>query len=180
MPLNGGRALYTSSCLDLHTFLQWLEASAGSIYIRESTIVYPLIETTHVLTLCLFLGLIALWDLRLAGFGLRGVPVSQVGDKLLPWAVAGFIIMSISGALLFYSGPLKAAANPFFRVKMIMIALTGINALAFHLTIFKQVAVWDNYEVPPPRVRFAGIFSIILWCGVVICGRMQAYNWFDK
>ena len=165
--------------MDLHTFFQWLEGTSGSVFIRESLIVYPLIETAHVLTLCLFLGLIALWDLRLAGVGLRGVPITQVGERLLPWALFGFVIMSISGALLFYSGPLKAAGNPFFKVKMVMIALTGINALAFHLTIFKQVAEWDNSPVLPGRVRFAGIVSIVLWCGVVICGRMQAYNWFN-
>ena len=140
---------------------------------------YPLIETTHVLTLCLFLGLIALWDLRLAGLGLRGVPVSQVGERLLPWALFGFVVMSISGALLFYSGPVKAAANPFFQVKMAMIALTGVNALGFHLTIFRRVAIWDNDATPPPMVRLAGVVSIVLWCGVVICGRMQAYNWFN-
>ncbi len=150
------------------------------MYIRESLIVYPLIETTHVLTLCLFLGLIALWDLRLAGVGLRGVPITQVADRVLPAAVVGFVIMAISGALLFYSGPLKAAANPFFQVKIVMIALTGINALAFHLTIFKQVASWDNSPHLPSRVKLAGIVSIVLWCGVVICGRLQAYNWFNK
>lgn len=165
--------------LDFHTFFQWLEGTWGSVFIRESTIVYPLIETTHVLTLCLFLGLIALWDLRLAGIGLRGVSVSQVGERLLPWALFGFVVMAISGFLLFYSGPLKAAKNPFFQIKMVMIALTGVNALAFHLTIFKQVAVWDNAATPPARVRMAGWVSIFLWCGVVICGRMQAYNWFN-
>ena len=165
--------------MDLHTFFQWLQDTPGSVFIRESTIVYPIIETTHVLALCLFLGLIALWDLRLVGVGLRGVPISQVGERLLPWALFGFLLMAVSGSLLFYSGPVKAAVNPFFRIKMIMIALTGVNALAFHLTIFKQVAVWDNDPLPPSRVKMAGLVSIVLWCGVVICGRMQAYNWFN-
>ena len=165
--------------MDLHTFFLWLQDTPGSLFIRESTIVYPIIETTHVLSLCLFLGLIALWDLRLAGVGLRGVPVSQIAERLLPWALFGFLVMAVSGSLLFYSGPVKAAGNPFFRIKMIMIALTGVNALAFHLTIFKQVTVWDNDRLPPSKVRMAGLVSIVLWCGVVICGRMQAYNWFN-
>ena len=165
--------------MDFHSLLQWLEASPGSVFIRESTITYPLIETTHVLTLCLFLGLIALLDLRLVGVGLRGIPVSQVASRLLPWALAGFIIMSISGGLLFYSGPIKAAANIFFRIKIIMIALTGVNAMLYHLTIEKRIASWDNDPVPPFRARLAGIASLFLWCGVVICGRMQAYNWFS-
>jgi hypothetical protein len=164
--------------MDLTATLSWLEASAGSIYIRESLILYPIIETTHVLTLCLFLGLIALLDLRLVGLGLKGVPVSQVAARLLPWALFGFVIMAISGALLFYSGPIKAAANIFFKVKMVMILLTGINALLFHLTIEKRIASWDSDPVPPPRARMAGYASLLLWCGVVICGRMQAYNWF--
>src|SRR4029077_20028800 len=110
--------------MDLTPFLRMLEASSGSVFIRESTIVYPIIETTHVLTLCLFLGLIALLDLRLLGVGLKGVPVSQVASRLLPWALFGFAIMALSGSLLFYSGPVKAAANIFFRIKVVMIALT--------------------------------------------------------
>jgi hypothetical protein len=166
--------------MDLNTFFQWLENTPGSVFIRESTLFYPLVETMHVLTLCLFLGLIAMLDLRLLGVGLRGIPVSQVSARLLPWALLGFIMMSVSGLLLFYSGPVKAAANIFFRVKMIMILLTGVNALLYHLTIEKRVAVWDNDPSPPIRAKLAGVLSLILWCGVVICGRMQAYNWFNK
>ncbi len=164
--------------MDFAAFFQWLEATPGSVFIRESLIVYPLIETTHVLTLCLFLGFIALLDLRLLGVGLRGVPVSQVAARLLPWALAGYTVMAISGTLLFYSGPVKAAGNIFFRIKMSMIVLAGINALVFHLTIHKRVASWDNDPSPPARAKLAGVLSLVLWSGVVICGRMQAYNWF--
>ena len=166
--------------MDLLPFFQWLEASAGSVAIRESTLLYPFIETTHVLTLCLFLGMIALLDLRLIGVGLRGVPVSEVAGRLLPWALAGFVLMAISGLLLFYSGPVRAAANIFFQIKMGLISLTGINALVFHFTVYRRVAIWDCEPVPPLRARLAGYFSLLLWSGVVICGRMQAYNWFDK
>ncbi len=166
--------------MNLDPFLKWLEATPGSVFIRESTIFYPLVESTHVLALCLFLGLIAFWDMRLAGIGLRGVPMSLLAARLLPWALAGFVIMACSGALLFYSGPVKAASNIFFQIKMAMIALTGLNAVLFHFTVFRRVALWDNDPTPPAKARIAGWFSIVLWCGVVICGRMQAYNWFNK
>ena len=140
---------------------------------------YPIIETTHVLALCLFLGLIALLDLRLVGVGLRGVPVSEVAGRLLPWALFGFSLMLVSGLLLFYAGPVKAASNIFFRIKMLLIVLTGLNALLFHFTIYKRVASWDNAPSPPLRAKVAGVLSLVLWSGVVICGRMQAYNWFN-
>lgn len=160
-------------------FLEWLENTSGSIAIRESILFYPLVETTHVLTLCLFLGLTALWDLRLLGLAMRRVPVSEVGGRLLPWAVAGFALMVVSGGLLFYSGPLRAAQNIFFQVKMVMIVLACLNALVFHKTVYRRVEVWDREAVIPLRARAAGFLSLVLWAGVVVAGRMQAYNWFD-
>ena len=160
-------------------FLQWLESTPGSLFIRESTLFYPFVETTHVLSLCLFLGMIAMLDLRLVGIGLRGIPVSEVAGRLLPLALFGFALMAISGSLLFYSGPVKAASNIFFRVKMLLIVLTGLNALLFHFTIYRRVASWDLDPSPPARARLAGMLSLILWSGVVICGRLQAYNWFN-
>lgn len=166
--------------MDPLPFLRWLDGTAGSVAIRESTLLYPIVETTHVLTLCLFLGMIALLDFRLLGVGLRGVPVSEVARQLLPWALAGVALMAASGMLLFYSGPVRAAGNIFFRIKMAMIALAGINALLFHFTIYRRVADWDCDPRPPLRARLAGFCSLLLWSGVVICGRMQAYNWFDK
>jgi hypothetical protein len=165
--------------MQIQTFLQWLEGTAGSVAIRESLLLYPLIETTHVLMLCLFLGMIVLLDLRLVGLGLRGVPVSQVAGRLLPWAFAGFAAMIFSGILLFYSGPVRAAGNIFFQVKMGVLVLTAVNALLFHMTIYRRVVDWDCDATPPFRARLAGFVSLVLWSAVVICGRMQAYNWFD-
>ena len=165
--------------MSLISLLEWLENTPGSIGIRESILFYPFVETTHVLTLALFLGMIALWDLRLVGWAFRSVPVSEIGDRLLPWALAGFVLMVISGGLLFYSGPVRASGNIFFQVKMSMIVLTGVNALVFHKTIYRTVAEWDHDATIPPRARLAGFCSLVLWAGVVVCGRMQAYNWFD-
>ena len=166
--------------MDLLPFVTWLDATPSSVALRESLLVYPLIETAHVLTLALFLGMIALLDLRLLGLGLRDTPVSETAGRLLPWALFGFVLMSISGALLFYSGPLRAYHNIFFRIKVVMIALAGVNALAFHYGIYQRVASWDLDPSPPLRAKLAGVCSLILWAGVVICGRLQAYNWFDK
>ncbi len=165
--------------MSLPAFFEWLENTGGSVAIRESILFYPLVETTHVLTLCLFLGMTATWDLRLVGLTFRKIPVSQVLDRLWPWAMAGFVVMVISGLLLFYSGPVRASQNIFFQVKMTMIALAGLNAFVFHKTVYRWVAEWDNEAVIPMRARVAGFLSLVLWSGVVVSGRMQAYNWFD-
>ena len=165
--------------MSLASFLEWLEGTWASVSIRESILFYPLVETTHVLTLCLFLGMTATWDLRLVGLAMRGVPVSEVVNRLFPWSIAGFVIMVISGSLLFLSGPVRASQNIFFQIKMVAIVLAGLNAFVFHRTVFRWVAEWDLAPRVPFRAKVAGASSLALWAVVVVCGRMQAYNWFD-
>lgn len=160
-------------------FFEWLENTPGSVGIRESIWTYPIIETTHVLSLCLFLGMIVMLDLRLVGVIFRRVPVSQVAGRLLPWAFVGFVISVISGVLLFYSSPVRASQNIFFRIKLVMLILAGLNALIFHMTTYRRVAEWDLDPVAPFKARAAGVFSLLMWTGVVVAGRMIAYNWFD-
>jgi len=160
-------------------FFEWLERTPGSVGIRESIWTYPIVETTHVLTLGLFLGLVAMLDLRLLGLTLRRIPVSEVAGRLLPWALAGFAVMVVSGVLLFYAGPVKASQNVFFRIKLVMIVAAGVNAFVFHSTVYRTATEWDRAPVAPLRARVAGSLSLVLWAGVVVAGRMQAYNWFD-
>ena len=88
-------------------FCQWLAATPGSIALHESIWGYPILESVHVLTLCVFLGLAIVLDLRLLGASFNKTPVSQVIDRLFPFTVAGFVVMVISGALLFYAIPEK-------------------------------------------------------------------------
>ena len=165
--------------MSLLPFCQWLASTEWSIALHESLYMYPFVESIHVLTLCLFVGMTILMDLRLVGFALRTVPVSEVTDRLLPWIRGGFVIMSITGLLLFYAIPIRSYQNVFFRVKVIALVLAGINAWVFHATVEKRVRAWDTDPVTPRRARFAGAASLVLWTVVIVCGRMIVYNWFD-
>ena len=166
--------------LSLLTFCEWLANTPGSIALHESIYVYPVIESIHVLTLCLFLGLAAMLDLRLLGITMRETPVSEMADRLLPWTIAGFVVMVISGAFLFYGIPVRTYQNIFFRIKVVLLVLSGVNAFVFHSTIYRKVAEWNLDTVPPIRARLAGGLSLLFWASIVVAGRMIAYNWFDK
>jgi hypothetical protein len=160
--------------------MQWLADTQWSIMLHESQYAYTIVESVHVLTLCLFLGFAIMLDLRLLGLTMKDIPVSEVSSRLLPWIVTGFVIMVISGALLFYAIPVRTYENVFFRAKVVLLILAGLNAFVFHATIWKRLADWDGDATPPARARLAGGLSLIFWAGIVIAGRMIAYNWFDK
>ena len=161
-------------------FCQWLESTSGSIALHESLWGYPIVESVHVLTLCLFLGLAVMLDLRLLGVTMLKTPASEVSDRLLPWMMAGFVVMVITGTLLFYAIPVKTYLNIFFRLKVLFLLLAGVNVTVFHRTISRKMGEWNLDPVPPFRARLAGGISLALWAGIVVSGRMIAYNWFDK
>ena len=165
--------------MSLLAFAEWLAATQGSIALHESMYMYPLVESSHVLALCLFVGLAVVFDLRLLGLILRDIPVSEVSERILPWSVGGFVVMVITGALLFYAIPVRSYQSIFFRVKVIMLILAGLNVFVFNTRVYKRVAEWDTTAVTPKAARRAAIASLILWAGIIVAGRMIAYNWFD-
>ena len=164
--------------MSLLAFFEWLADSSWSAGLHESQYAYPIIESIHVWAMALFFGSVVMFDLRLLGWTMQKMPASEVVGRLLPWTIAGFIIMVISGTLLFFAIPLRSYQNIFFRGKMLLLLLAGLNVWIFHSRVYPKVATWDC-GVPPRPARLAGAVSLALWIGIIFSGRMIAYNWFD-
>ena len=137
---------------------------------------FSLLNLVHLLGLTVAAGTIVYWDLRLLGFGLRRSAVSEVGRQLLPWTWGGFSVMFVSGALLAWSEAGRLYSNVFFRMKMLLLLLAGMNVLIFHLTVYRSVSDWDHGPVTPLRARIAGALSLALWFGLIACGRAIGYS----
>jgi hypothetical protein len=163
----------------IREFCIWLAEMPWSVALRESQYAYAITESVHVWTLCLFLGMAVLMDLRLIGWGLRDVPITAFIKRLLPWTKAGFAVMVVSGALLWFAIPVRTYHSVWFRGKLIMLVLAGLNAWWFHNRTERSIATWDTSPRLPRQVRMAGVASLVLWAGIVVFGRMIAYNWFD-
>jgi len=160
-----------------NSFLEWLANTQFSTIMRESTWAEPIVESIHVLTLTVFLGFAILLDLRLLGICLRRKRTSEVLAQFNPWLFGGFAVMVITGVLLFSGDPVTFYNThpPFFKIKMIMLALAGLNVLMFNLGIGRRVSEWDRLPKTPPAAKLAGLVSIILWILIVAAGRAIAY-----
>jgi hypothetical protein len=161
--------------MSLARFLQWLYETGFSATLRESKWAEPIFESVHVLTLTLFLGFSVLLDMRLLGVLLRRRRVSEVLAQLNPWLFAGFTVMIVTGALLFAGDPVAFYSTIFFRVKMIMLLLAGINVLVFNWTVGRRVEEWDQGVSAPLGAKVAAILSLVLWAGIIAAGRGIAY-----
>jgi hypothetical protein len=164
----------------LHNLMVWMADTHWSVDLHESRYAYSIIESIHVWTLCLFVGFAILLDLRLLGVTLKRVPISQIMTRLLPWTKAAFVLMLISGLLLFFAIPLRTYHNVFFRLKAVLLILAALNAWVFHNGgLYRRLEEWDSASVTPRAAKLAAAFSLALWAAIVFSGRMIAYNWFD-
>jgi|SRR5665213_774652 len=162
--------------MSIPEFCKMLEASSVGTNIRESSVWFPLIEGLHVLGLSLSVGLILISDLRLAGVLLVKRTAREVWSSFLPWLTAGFILMGITGSLLFWSHAYAAYQSIAFRTKLVLLLLAAVNAAVYHLTVYRRMNEWDTAAVPPKGARFAGWASLVLWVGVITMGRIMAYS----
>ncbi|PYT74874.1 MAG: hypothetical protein DMG39_01635 [Acidobacteria bacterium] len=160
---------------DLLALCKWLEQTAVGAAIRESLWLFPAIETVHLLGMAALVGTVGVLDLRLLGWLMRRERVSELASRLLPWAWAGFALQVITGALLFSSEAVKVYGNPAFRLKMLLILLTGVHALVFHWIVNRDVASWDDSAVLPVKAKVSGLVSILLWVGIVAAGRFIGF-----
>jgi hypothetical protein len=155
---------------------EWLEATPVGSMVRESTYGFQVLVAIHILGLTISVGTLVWFDLRLLGRNMPGCPVSEMYRRLMPLTFAGFLIMFVSGFVLFTGYATSAYANAYFRIKLLAILGAGVNALVYHRLTERRIAEWDDAHRPPAPARAAGLISIGLWTVVILAGRMMAYT----
>ena len=94
----------------------------------------------------------------------------------MPFALAGFVLMFVTGAFLFWAEARVAFHSVHFWIKLALLALAGVNALVFEMTTSRSMAAWDVALVPPVPSRVAGYVSLVLWTAIIVAGRTMAYT----
>src|SRR5204863_9624719 len=129
--------------MDISTFLASLESSSLATRIRDSLYIFPLIESTHVLGLAMVFGTIAIIDLRLLGVASTQRSFKRMASDILKWTWAAFAVAAATGGLMFITNAGVYYHNSFFRAKMALLVLAGVNMLAFELTSGRTIHRWD-------------------------------------
>jgi len=158
---------------------RWLDTQSWSTQIHESIYLYAWIETTHVLSLMIFLGMLFVIDLRMLGVAFPNVRASVIAEKLDKPMMIGLALMVITGLLLYYAIPVRTTQSLWFRIKVVLLIFAAINAFAFRARMQASVNSWDLDPRPPKHIRMGAAASLALWAGVVVTGRTIAYDWFD-
>src|SRR6266849_8295324 len=130
----------------------------------------------HFVGLVLLIGTVGILDLRMLGFA-KQFPIGPL-HRLVPWAMAGFGMNTLTGILAFIGMPNFYAFDAAFWLKMLALLLLGLNLAAFYLTdAFESVEHLGPGEDAPPRAKFFAAASLVLWFAVIALGRyIQSFS----
>jgi hypothetical protein len=161
--------------MTLLAMMTWLEHRPFAVAIAESTWLFPIVETVHVLALTVVVGSVAMMDLRLLGVGSKDRAASEVISSSLPWAWSAFAVAFGAGSMMFSSKAATYYVNVPFRIKMFCLALAAVNMLFFHFFTARGMAAWDR-GTPPRAARLAAACSLTLWVVIVATGRWIGFT----
>jgi hypothetical protein len=162
--------------MNISDFLGSVESSHLATTIRNSLYLFPLIESFHVIGLSMVFGTIAIIDLRLLGIASTRRPFTRIASDVLKWTWTAFALTATTGLLMFITNAGVYYHNFFFRSKMALLALAGINVLMFELTAGRSVQRWDKDESAPLAGKTVAALSLLLWITIIFFGRWIGFT----
>lgn len=154
----------------------WLHDTTFATAIRESDLLFPWIESVHVLAIALVVGSIFIVDLRLLGLASGDRSVSSVTAAVLPFTWSAFAFAVVTGAAMFSSHAVGYAHNLQFQLKLLLLVFAGINMLAFHRIMRHDRQRYASAGSTPRAGKIAGLISLFLWVGIVAFGRWIGFE----
>lgn len=161
--------------MSLQTILHDIQSIGFLTDIRQSTIEYPVIMTTHLACIAIFGGMILMTDMRLLGLALTDYSVTEVVKGLRKWKHIGGTLMILMGLLLGASEADKYYPNPFFWTKLTLLGLIAVHAIIFRPLVYSKTEEIDKSGTIPAVAKIAAVSSLVLWFGVLTFGRLIGY-----
>ncbi|MGA2881675.1 MAG: DUF6644 family protein [Bryobacteraceae bacterium] len=143
---------------------EWIERSPIGDFMRSSRVIFPIVESLHLIGLALFVGTLLLIDLGLLGVAMRRQPIHQVAAALAPWTWSGFALLMLTGPIMFTAQAAKWHDNPLFWLKVLLLIVATLFQLAVHRKI--------TSEQPP---KLVGAISLVLWICVALSGKTMEF-----
>ena len=146
-------------------------ARSWAKYVENNSWVWPTCETLHFVGLCMLFGVVLTLDLRMLGMGKTNLSFAAL-YQLLPLGMLGFTINLITGMMFFVATPQQYTGFLFF-LKMVLVALGGINVLYFML--FDEPWTVGEGDDAPARTKVVAASAIVIWIAVLFCGHMLPF-----
>jgi len=156
----------------IQSFCDWLSNTSLSLTIQTVMWIIPAVQTIHILCVAIVMSCMAMLDLRLIGVAGKRQPISRMVSKFVPWVWGALPVLLTTGIILTIGEPSRELLNPYFRAKMLMLAIVIGITFVVQRQNKKDTSFW---ELRSGTAAIAGAFSLLLWVGIITAGRWIAY-----
>ncbi len=125
---------------------------------------FPLTECVHVASMAMAIGTIVAVDLRLLGTGIPGRSAAQLSRETEVWTLIGFVLVILTGMVIFTTDPVLYLHNESFQAKMALL----LAGLVYHYTLHKRA-------VQAGRGTLAAVVSLLIWASLVFSAIFIAF-----
>jgi len=156
----------------IESFCDWLANTPLSLKIQTIMWIIPAVQTVHILCVSIVMSCVAMTNLRLIGLAGRKQPVSRTVGRFVPWVWGALPVLLATGTILIIGEPARELLNPYFRAKMLMLAVVAAITFVVQRQSKKDATYWEARRV---AAALTGAASLLLWVGIVSAGRWIAY-----
>lgn len=150
-------------------FYHAVTATAFSQFIQRTHGLIASIQMVHIICLAAVFALGLAMALSLAGRGFESL--DSLSRRFVPVIWIFVILLLVTGALLIIAEPVRSLPKPVFYVKMALVVLamimtSGIGSWARRTHRAGSTA---------PVSRIMAVLYMLVWCSIIVAGRMIAY-----
>ena len=162
--------------MNIDAFLTLVEGSRFATTVRDSIWMFPIVESIHVISFSLVVGTVVVIDLRLLGLASTQRSFQRIAADVLKWTWGAFVLTVATGLTMFTTNAQIYYHNAFFRTKMLLLGLAGLNMVLFEVTAGRTVQRWDKSISAPRAGKAAAILSLTIWITIIFMGRIIGFT----
>lgn len=161
----------------MHRFVDWLSQTPLSLAIQTREWVIPTIQSVHIVAIAVVMGSVFMIELRLWGWAGRDQTVSETTARFGPWLIGALGVLLVTGAVMVIGEPERELLALSFWLKMSLVAIGTIVAIAFQRAVERRDRAWEPAVVDRRRIKAAAFVVLLIWLGVIVLGRLIAYDY---
>jgi hypothetical protein len=161
----------------LNRFAEWLSTTLPSVFIQNHNAwAIPAIQSIHIVGIGIVMASVFMIDLRILGWAGMDQTLRQTTSRFGPWLTASLWLMAATGLLMVIGEPVRELVTFSFWLKMFLVVVGTLIAVLFQRTLRKHEPRWEETIARRGSVRALAIVTFLIWVGIIILGRLIAYD----
>ena len=149
----------------------WISDSGLTLWIVSNFWILPVIQVLHILAIAASFASVLMINARMLGIAGSGSMAETANRyiRVLWWSLAALVL---TGVLMIIAEPVRELINPIFWIKMVLVVFGVTVVIWFHKGVLRHVAAGRDIVAGD---KATGLFLVLLWCVIMLCGRWIAY-----